>query len=299
MSLAVITGGRGFAGTHLAHALVEHGGDAVVLDRSDGFDVTDRDAVHHRFASLRPDVVYHLAALTHVGESWSAARSVWRVNAEGTLNVLDAARDASVTRVVVIGSAEEYGRSADRSTRLTEDSELLPVSPYAVSKVAAEFLALQAWLGHGLEVVRVRPFNHTGAGQSPRFVIPALAARVARAERDGSDAVVVGNLDAVRELLDVRDVVRAYASLAELAAPGDVYNVCVGVGHRVGDLAARLLAMASRRLDLVVDPALTRPIETPRLVGDPTKLVATTGWRPEHTVDDTLQWVLDDARATA
>jgi GDP-4-dehydro-6-deoxy-D-mannose reductase len=294
---ALVTGGRGFAGAHLAQELTARGHDTIVLDRRDGFDVTDRDAVHHRFAALRPDVVYHLAALTHVGESWSAGHSVWRVNAEGTLNVLDAARDASVRRVVVVGSAEEYGRAADASPRIAEDAALRPQSPYAVSKVAADYLALQAWLGHGLETIRVRPFNHTGAGQSPRFVIPALAARVARAEREGTDAVVVGNLDAVRELLDVRDVARAYAALAELGAPGDVYNVCSGVGHRIGDVAERLLAMASRPLQLVVDPDLARPIDTPRLVGDPTKLAAATGWRAERPLDDTLQWVLDAARA--
>jgi GDP-4-dehydro-6-deoxy-D-mannose reductase len=294
---AIITGGRGFAGAHLAQELAARGNETIVLDRRDGFDVTDRDAVHHRFAALRPDVVYHLAALTHVGESWSAAHSVWRVNAEGTMNVLDAARDASVRRVIVVGSAEEYGRAAGTSPHLSEDAPLLPVSPYAVSKVAADYLALQAWLGHGLETIRVRPFNHTGAGQSPRFVIPALAARVARAERERTDAVVVGNLDAVRELLDVRDVACAYASLADNGAPGEVYNVCTGVGHRIGDVAERLLAMAARPLQLVVDPALTRPIETPRLVGDPAKLAAATGWRAEHALDATLQWVLDAARA--
>jgi GDP-4-dehydro-6-deoxy-D-mannose reductase len=291
----VITGGRGFAGAYLQRELLDAGHDVHLLDRADGFDVCDWELVHHTFASLRPEIIYHLAAFTHVGESWGAAVDVWRVNAEGTLNILEAAADCSARRVLVVGSAEEYGRVDPSIGRVSEKTELRPVTPYGVSKVAADYLALQAWLGTGLETVRVRPFNHTGAGQLARFVVPALAARVAHAEHLGESKIVVGNLDPVRELLDVRDVVRAYRLLAEDGEPGDVYNVCAGVGYRVGEIADALLALADRPLELEVDPALVRPVDVPRLIGDGSKLAAT-GWAPRFELDDTLRAVLDAAR---
>ncbi len=296
MTRAIITGGRGFAGRHLEAELAAAGYDVVPLDRGDRFDVTDRDGVHHIFAALRPDVVFHLAAFAHVGASWDTPIEVWRVNTEGTLNVLHAANDAGARRVVVTGSAEEYGRVDETVDRVSETTPLRPMSPYGASKVAADFLALQAWLGNGLETIRVRPFNHTGAGQTGQFLAPALAQRVAAAERESHDEIIVGNVDPVRELLDVRDVVRAYRLLAELGEPGEAYNVCAGIGYRVGELAETMLSLAQRPLRLVVDPDLVRPVEVPRLVGDPTKLAAATGWTPQYSLADTLGEVLAQAR---
>jgi GDP-4-dehydro-6-deoxy-D-mannose reductase len=293
---AVITGGRGFVGRYLAAELEAAGNSVVLLDRVDDFDVTDRAGVHHAFASARPDVVYHLAAFTHVGASWDEPVEVVRVNVEGTCNVLDAAIDAGAQRVLVVGSAEEYGRVTAADMPLREDAPLRPTTPYGASKVAAGFFALQAWLGRGLETIRVRPFNHTGEGQPPQFVAPALAHRIAQAEHDGDDHIVVGNLDPVRELLDVRDVVRSYRLLMEHGAPGAVYNVCRGTGMSIREIAESLVAKARRPLELRVDPALMRPVEVPNLVGDPSAIVAATSWRPEYALDDTLQAVLDGAR---
>lgn len=296
---ALVTGAGGFAGRYLCEHLGEAGDDVVALDRSDAspFDITDRESVARTFEEHRPEVVYHLAAFTHVGESWNAPVDVMRTNVEGTLNVLDAALAAGVGRVLVVGSSEEYGLVRDGVAPLGEDTPLRPSTPYGASKVAAGFLALQAFLGRGLATVRARPFNHTGPGQSPGFVVPALARRVAEAERDGRDEIVVGSLEPVREVNDVRDFVRAYRRLALSGEPGEVYNVCSGRGLAIGDVAERLVALAERPLRLVVDPALVRPVEVPRLVGDPTKLVACTGWHPEHSPDDTLAGVLAAARA--
>ena len=207
---ALITGGSGFVGKYLAAECSAAGDDVVSIDRSgdDPLDITDRDAIHDALARHRPEVVYHLAALSHVGESWDDPTRVLRVNVEGTANVLDGARAAEVRRVVVVGSAEEYGRVDERDLPLREDAPLRPTSPYGVSKIAASFLALQAHLAYGFDVVRVRAFSHTGPGQSDRFLVPALAQRIAQAERDGSDEIRVGSLDPVRDLSDVRDVVR-------------------------------------------------------------------------------------------
>jgi GDP-4-dehydro-6-deoxy-D-mannose reductase len=296
---AFITGANGFAGPHLTAHLRDCGDDVTASDRSgrEPLDITDRDAVHDTIAPVRPEVVYHLAAFTHVGQSFATPDRVLRVNIEGTANVLDASRTAEVQRVVVIGSAEEYGLVAPEDLPLREDAPLRPMSPYAASKIAASYLALQAWLGGGLETIRVRAFNHTGPGQSPNFLVSALAHRIAAAERDGTDDITVGSLDPVRDLNDVRDIVRAYRLLAERGVPGEVYNVCSGRGVSVADMADELLAHAKRTLRLVQDPDLIRPVDIPRLVGDPTKVRAATGWQPEYTLGQTLGDVLAAARA--
>jgi len=294
---ALITGASGFVGRYLATHLESEGDTVVGLDRDTGLDITDRDGVRGHFTRHSPEVVYHLAALSHVGDSWSAGDAVIATNVVGTLNVLDAARESGTRRVLVVGSAEEYGAVAGAPPRrLTEDEPLRPVSPYGASKVAAGFLALQAYLGSGLETIRVRAFNHTGPGQPPRFFVPAFARRVAEAERAQHDTVTVGNLDAVREVNDVRDIVRAYRSLMTDGEAGEVYNVGCGVGFAIRDVAQRMLAMAKRPLTTEVDPALSRPADVPSLVSDPAKLVAATGWQPRVSIDTTLADMMRAAR---
>jgi GDP-4-dehydro-6-deoxy-D-mannose reductase len=297
---AAVTGARGFVGPHLI-AHLEASGDAVTgLDRRgpEPFDVTDADAVRGALQRVQPDVVYHLAALSHVGDSWQAPTLAFRVNAEGTLNVLRACIDLKVPRVVVVGSAEEYGRVDPTDLPLAENAALRPVTPYGASKVAAEFLALQAFLGDELGTIRVRPFGHTGPGQEPRFVVPALAARIAHAEAAGEPEIAVGSLEAIRDLTDVRDMVRAYRLLAEHGEPGEVYNACSGRGVSVAELAEELLGLAHREIRLRVDPHLVRPVEVPRLVGDNRRLRAATGWAPQIPLSRTLADVLETARAS-
>jgi GDP-4-dehydro-6-deoxy-D-mannose reductase len=297
----LITGGTGFVGPYLASHCRDHGDEVVAVDRSgpEPLDITDRAAVRDAFTRLRPEVVYHLAALSHVGDSWGDPAAVFRVNNDGTAHVLEAARAVGVGRVVVVGSAEEYGRVDPNDLPLREDAPLRPTTPYGVSKIAASFLALQAHLAHGVEVVRVRAFSHTGPGQSDRFLVPALAGRIAAAERDYRDEIRVGSLDPVRDLSDVRDVVRAYRLLADRGTAGEVYNVCSGSGVSVREVAEHLIAAARRPLRISVDSELVRAVEVPRLVGDATRLRTTTGWEPEIGLDETLAAVLDDARARA
>lgn len=293
---ALITGARGFVGHHLAAHLHERGDEVCGFDRPE-VDLLDRAAVARFVAEHRPEVAYHLAGQSDVGASWSSPVETFRINAEGTLALLEVCRDAGVGRVVLISSADVYGHVGEADLPLSEDCPLRPVSPYAASKVAADFLGLQAWLGHGLEVVRVRAFNHLGPGQSERFVAPALAARIARNEVDGSDEVPVGNVAPRRDVTDVRDVVRAYRLLAERGRPGEAYNVCSGRDVAVGELAERLVALAARPMRLVVDPALQRPVDNPVLRGDNGRLRTETGWEPEIPLERTLGDVLDDARA--
>ena len=175
---------------------------------------------------------------------------------------------------------------------LTEDNELRPVSPYAASKIAADYLALQAHLGYRLAVMRVRAFNHLGPGQTNRFVAPALAERIALNELEGGEVVPVGNLTPRRDFTDVRDVVRAYRMLIEAGEPGQAYNVCSGVDVSVEEIAHRLLDLAGADLTLEVDPALKRPVDIPVLRGDNGRIREATGWTPSYSLDDTLRDVL-------
>ena len=260
--------------------------------------MTDVGLLANDMEQAAPEVVYHLAALTHVGQSWSEPAETFRVNAMGTLNVLQAAAHLSEPPVVVlVSSAEVYG-PASGAAALDEQAELRPVTPYAASKVAAEFLGLQAFLGGGLRVVRARPFNHVGPGQSENFVVSALARRMVEAELARTGTVRVGNLAASRDFTDVRDVVRAYRLLASGGVAGEAYNVCSGRTVSIAELAAMMAGLASQRIELVEDPALFRPVEVPVLLGNASKLVDATGWRPEIGLLETLSDVLEHWRET-
>jgi GDP-4-dehydro-6-deoxy-D-mannose reductase len=296
---ALVTGAVGFVGRHLTEHLQAAGDHVVVVDRHgpNPVDITDRAAIHAAIAAARPDAVYHLAGWADVASSWDDPLGALRLNAEGTLLVLEACRAAGVHRVLSVASADVYGMVTEDELPLTEQSPIRPTSPYGASKVAADAIALQAFLGHGLGVIRVRPFNHLGPGQSEHFVAPALAARIARAERDGTTEIPVGNLTPRRDVTDVRDVVRAYRLLIEHGEPGEVYNVCSGRALAIQDLADRLVALSTRSISLRPDAALARPIDLPVLVGDPAKLRQATGWVPEIPIEQTLADLLDDLRA--
>jgi len=284
-------------GRHLHAHLSDMGDDVFGCDREDGsVDIGVLDSVRQTMDRIRPEVVYHLAGWSDVGGSWSAPVEVFRANAEGTLNVLLASAEYSVQRVVAVSSADVYGIVNEDQLPITEDAPLRPVTPYAASKVAADYLALQAWLGSGLAVLRVRAFNHLGPGQTPKFVAPALAQRIARNELDGGTVVPVGNLSARRDFTDVRDVARAYRLLAERGAPGEAYNVCSGLDVSIQQLADRLLTMARQPMELKHDPDLERPVDVPVLRGDASRVRAATGWAPEIPLEQTLADLLDDMR---
>jgi GDP-4-dehydro-6-deoxy-D-mannose reductase len=296
---ALVTGGLGFVGKHLLAHLRASGDEVVVLDHHGeaAVDITDQRAVQDAIGRARPSAVYHLAGWADVGGSWQHPVEAFRTNAEGTLNVLLACAASGVDRVLSVGSADVYGVVTESELPLTEASPLRPASPYAASKVAADYLGLQAFLGQGLGVVRVRAFNHLGPGQTDRFVAAALAARIAANERDGGEIVRVGDLSARRDFTDVRDVVRAYRLLVQLGTPGEVYNVCTGADLAVQDLADKMLALAAHPMRLEPDPSLLRPVEIPVLRGDASKLRSATGWEPVIPIDETVADLLDDQRA--
>jgi GDP-4-dehydro-6-deoxy-D-mannose reductase len=293
----LVTGAAGFVGRHLC-ALLEAEGDVVVgVDRAEGPDLLDGAGWAELVAEVEPDAVYHLGGWSDVGASWAEPATTFRVNAEGTLHVLQACVSAGGrARVLVVSSADIYGQVDPGDLPIGEDDPLSPITPYAASKVAADYLAAQAFRGYGLEVVRARAFNHLGPGQTTRFVAPAIADRIAANESDGSEVVPVGNLTPRRDFTDVRDVVRAYRLLVSHGTPGEAYNVCSGMDLAIAELAERLVALAARPMRLVADPELQRPVETPVLRGDNTKLREATGWRPEIDLATTLGDILDERR---
>jgi GDP-4-dehydro-6-deoxy-D-mannose reductase len=290
---SLITGGRGFVGTWLADHLREQGDDVVAIDYE--VDVTDPVALLEAVTAAAPDAIYHLAAMTHVGDSWKDPLQVLQVNVIGTAALLAAARQCGTDpRVLVTSSAEVYGAVTDPSLMpLDELTPTAPLTPYAASKLAAEALVGQAFRGHGQPVIVVRPFNHIGPGQTPSFAVPALAKRIVEADRRGQPSIPVGNLAARRDFTDVRDVVQAYRRLIESGTPGEVYNVCSGQDVAIEDIANRLLRLADTSLRFEVDPALTRPVEVPVLRGDPSRLQHATGWKPEISLNQTLADVLE------
>ncbi len=286
---ALVTGANGFVGPHLVEHLIAEGDEVLTPET----DITHRDEICAVFEELQPEVVYHLAAQADVGGSWDHPLETVRVNVEGTLNVLDAARLVGARRVVAVNSADVYGIVDESELPLDEHSEIRPTSPYAASKAAAEMICIQATRGYKLDVVRARSFNHLGPGQSDRFVASAIAHRIVDNETSGSDTVRIGNLEARRDFTDVRDVVRAYRLLMTTGAAGEVYNVCSGLDRPIQEIADRLVGLAHSPMTLRPDPELLRPVDLMVVRGDPSKIRSVTGWQPRIDMDTTLRDLLD------
>jgi len=294
---ALVTGSDGFVGRWLCPHLESSGDEVTGVTAADA-DIVDGPAVIDLVTKVAPDAIYHLAGLANVADSWVSPAATFAVNAQGAVNLLDAARRVDpAPRVLLVSSAEVYGAVSPEGLPLTEETPLRPVTPYAASKVAAEFVGLQAHLGYRVPVIRVRPFNHVGPGQAASFVVRDLARRIVEAERTGAATLAVGNLTPRRDFTDVRDVVRAYRLLVARGEAGEVYNLCSGHAVGIDELAHQLLALAGTDLELVTDPELVRPVDVPVLMGDNSKLRAATGWSPEISLETTLKDVLDETRS--
>jgi GDP-4-dehydro-6-deoxy-D-mannose reductase len=288
---ALITGAKGFVGNWLAAHLKDSGDEVVAIDIET--DISDGPALRKAVLKAQPEAIYHLAAMTHVGESWENPSQVLKVNVLGTAELLAAARAVeNQPTVLVVSSAEVYGVVSPAQLPLGESTPTAPATPYAASKLAAEAVALQAWRGYRQPVIVVRPFNHIGPGQSPNFAVPALAKRIVEARKAGTRSLRVGTLTTRRDFTDVRDVVVAYRSLITQGIPGTIYNVCSGRDVAISDVADQLLALAHAELELVIDPELVRPVDVPVLRGDASLLQATTGWTASIPLATTLADVL-------
>ena len=300
--LPLVTGATGFAGSHLLDDLLrDHGAVAAWANpggaaapsianvRWQSVDLVNRASVVRAIAELEPSVVYHLAGAAHVGDSWADPVRPLRVNALGTHHLLEGIRLAGLQcQVLIAGSALVYKPSTDA---LDEESPLGPPNPYGFSKLTQEAVAgRDAWSA----VYLARPFNHAGPRQSPAYVASAFARQIAEIEAGVADAVLnVGNLDARRDLTDVRDTVRAYRLLVEKGRPARPYNVCSGRAYRVGDLLETMLRLARARITIAVDPNRLRPSDTPVVLGNPARIAAEVGWHATIPIEDTLNDLLD------
>jgi len=311
----LVTGADGFVGRWMIRRLLTDGHEVFGALRptrashDDGLTAAEREAVRwlpleltdaesvRMGVDLPYDAVIHLAAVASGPEAARDPGYAWTANAAGTARIAYVLAEArrmgrADPLLLVVSTAEVYGRGEGRRPRVETDP-LLPCSPYAASKVGAETAALEAWRRSGLRVVVARAFAHTGPGQDTRFVVPAFAQRLRYARQIGAPVVKVGNLDPVREFLDVRDVVDAYARLLLKGVPGEAYNVAGGQGIGLRDLFDRLARLLDARVIPEVDPELMRPADIPDLIGDGTKLRRATGWAPAHTFDDTLRDTVD------
>jgi GDP-4-dehydro-6-deoxy-D-mannose reductase len=302
----LVTGAGGFAGSHLIE-LLEEGGDEIVGWLRPGteplvrgrrtrwmtVELLDRDAVRTAIADLQPEAIYHLAGMPHVGDSWSHVHDTFAANVLATHYLFDGLRQARLSpRVLVTSSATVY---APQPRAITESDPINPNTPYGTSKLAQEMLARRAWEDDGIPAIIARSFNHVGPRQAPAFVAPSIAKQIAEIEAGQSEPVMqMGNLSPERDIMDVRDTVRAYRAMLASATPGSPYNVCSGVPIRISALVDMFLAKARTPITIRRDESRVRPVDTPMILGDRARLRSDTGWTPaipiDRTIDDLLAY---------
>ena len=306
MKRILVTGACGFVGGHLVARLVGSGHQLTAAVQNPAcqfdtavqkitFDLTRPEEVLAAVANSRPDVILHLAAQSMVMKSWEAPADTLRVNTLGTVHLLEAVRKIGRGLLVTIGSSDEYGLAGPSGIPLTEETPCQPQNPYAVSKFAAGQLAMQLAHKHGLQVVHLRPFNHFGPGQRTGYVVSDFCSQIARIEQgELQPEIVVGDLSAQRDFTDVRDVIEAYALIAEKGLPTGIYNVCSGRPRRVSVILDFLLQEAKVPIQVTVDPERLRPSDVPLFIGSSEKIQKELGWEARRdsfcSLRDTLEW---------
>jgi GDP-4-dehydro-6-deoxy-D-mannose reductase len=308
----LITGISGFTGSHLADYFLAQGKHEIFgtikwrsnrenirhIEEKINFvdcDIRDAFAMKTVLQTSRPDYIFHLAAQSYVPFSWRVPQETLQTNIIGELNLFECVRDLKMDPMIhIAGSSEEYGLVLPDELPITEDNPLRPLSPYAVSKVAQDLLGFQYFKSYGIRIVRTRAFNHTGPRRGEVFVTSNFAKQLVEIEQGKKGPVLrVGNLDAVRDFLDVRDVARAYAFAVEKGTPGEVYNIASGKGIKIRDLLNKLVSMSKIEIKIEQDPARLRPSDVELLTGSAEKFQKATGWRPEIPFDKTLEDLME------
>ncbi len=258
-------------------------------------DITQPEVVRQVVAEVKPDLIIHLAAQSSVSASWKDPSGTLRVNAGGTIHLLEALRSEQLTpRVVLVGSGEQYGMVHPEDNPIREECPFRPANPYAASKAAQDLYGYQYFVAYGLPILRARPFNHFGPRQTSTFVIANFARQIALIEAEKAEPVLsVGNLQARRDFLPVEDVVAAYLAVAEQGRPGEAYNIGSGQARSIRAMLDLLLTFARRSIQLREDPARLRPVDVPLLEADTSRLRADTNWRPAVQFESALQRTLD------
>lgn len=312
MKKILITGSSGFVGTYLAQHLLELGQSEIhgtylsddsllkspVKDKITfhKVDLQNKEQTESLIQSVMPDEVYHLAAMASVPVSFKDPIGTFHSNIDAELNLFESLRKAELlqTKVLVVGSAEEYGYVTAEDLPVDELTPLRPSSPYAVSKIAQDYLGLQYNISYKMPIFRVRPFNHVGPGQGAGFVVADFAKQIAEIEKGKIEPVIkVGNMDAKRDFTDVRDMVKVYPLILEKGTAGDVYNAGSGMSHKIQEIMDVLLSLTTAKITIEKDPSKLRPSDIPEIVADSTKLMQATGWKPTISFEQTLKDTLD------
>jgi len=309
---AFVTGIAGFVGSHMAELLLHEGYEVWGLFRTrskneniEGIksklhlidaDLLDVHSLYSAISTITPDYIFHLAAQSFVPTSWVSPSVTLEVNIIGTSNLFEAVRQAKIDPIIQIAcSSEEYGLVQPDETPIKETNPLRPQSPYGVSKVAMDYLGYQYFCSYGMKIIRTRGFNHTGPRRGDTFVTSNFAKQIAMIEKGKQDPVIhVGNLEALRDWTDVRDMVRAYLVSVKKCDPGEVYNICSGTGVKIADMLEKLRLLSKVHVDVKQDPDRMRPSEVPVLIGDNSKFCNKTKWAPlipfEKTLSDLLEY---------
>lgn len=309
----LITGISGFVGKHLTEYLLSKNDSEIFgtyrsesglskLDkhknsiRLEKVDLLIQEQAASYIESVKPQQIYHLAGLPSAAESFNTPGQSITNNILAELSVLEALKKNAMTntRVLAVSTAEVYGMVRPEELPIGEKTELRPINPYAVSKIAQDYLGLQYHLSYGMDIIRARPFNHIGPYQKDNFAVPAFAKQIAQIEKGQQESVLrVGNLTAKRDFTDVRDIVRVYTALMEMGKTGEVYNIGSGKSHSTEDLLSLLLSFTQEKITVKEDPSRMRPIEVADIYCDNTKINSVTGWKPEIPLEKTLRDTLD------
>ncbi|MBI4039694.1 GDP-mannose 4,6-dehydratase [Candidatus Daviesbacteria bacterium] len=308
---SLITGITGFAGSHMAEFLLNEDHEVYGIarwrsrrehmDKIEGkvkileADLLDSHSLDNIMLSVRPDYVFHLAAQSYVPASWTSPEATLEINVIGSVNLFESVRKAQINPAVQIAcSSEEYGLVHPNEVPITEENPLRPLSPYAVSKVAMDYLGYQYCQSYGMRIIRTRGFNHTGPRRGEVFAESTFAKQIAEIEKGKQDPVIlVGNLDAKRDYTDVRDMVRGYFAAAQKGEAGEVYNICSGKTWQIKEVLDHLLSLTKVKVAIKEDSTRMRPSDVPILLGDNTKFVKKTGWKLTISFEKTLEDLLN------
>jgi len=312
MKKVLITGVTGFVGSHLAEYILENVPDATVYGtirmrsirdnikniekkiETVESDLRDSSSTKSVIQNVKPDIVFHLAAQSFVPTSWHAPAETLTTNIISTLNILEAARTlSSPPKIHLACSSEEYGLVKEDEIPIKETNPLRPMSPYGVSKVAQDLLGYQYFISYELPIYRTRAFNHTGPRRGEVFVTSNFAKQIVQVEMGREKSVKVGNLEAIRDFTDVRDIVRAYWLCVKKCEPGEVYNISSGIGRKIKDILHLLISLTGIEIKVEKDPMRMRPSDVPILIGDSEKFRLKTKWKPEIPLEKTLKDLLD------